>query len=344
MNTLNIEQGVSPAHSIALSELVALYLEYHTKLDKSDKYATKQGFGILADLFPPEEIPNIATFKVGFLVKYQKKLIEMNYAKSQINKLFNVVKRVFAWAGKPRYDLETWDKLPPMIPSEFITDMNAIDPVDEGKETPPRTDVPTENVEAIFPHVSPIIKDMLRIQLLTGMRPSEICKMRVGDIKTTREQFAEYSRLYDGENWIYVLPGHKTYKKIGKRAIPIGLEEQGILLKYIDFQKPEMPVFKNSKGTAYSRAEYGRKIKKAIEKNNLEKFVPYQLRHTNITDVSEKHGRDIARAVAGHTTEAMTAIYDHSDFKKALDVVIERNNIYRTKNNERPTLRVFTGN
>jgi hypothetical protein len=165
MNTLNIEQGLLPAHSIALMELLALYLEYHTKLDKSDKYATKQGFDILIGMFP-EEIPTIATFKVGFLIKYQKKLIEMGYAKSQINKLFNVVKRVFAWAGKPRYDLETWDKLPPIIPSDFITDMNAIEPVDEGKENPPRIDVPTENVEAIFPYVSPIIKDMLRIQLL----------------------------------------------------------------------------------------------------------------------------------------------------------------------------------
>jgi integrase len=176
------------------------------------------------------------------------------------------------------------------------------------------------------------------------MRPSEVCKMRAGDIKTTREQFAEYSRLYDGENWMYVLPGHKTDKKIGKRAIPLGLEEQEILLKYIDFGTPEKPVFCNRRKNFYTPERYSRIIKKAIEKNNLEKFVPYQLRHTNITDTSEKHGRDIARAVAGHTTESMTAIYDHSDYKKSLDVVRERNIIYRSKNNERPALRVFASN
>jgi integrase len=348
--SLYFEQAFVPARSIALRELMELFLQYHPKLDKSDAYGVKQSFDILLGMFPDDQPkPDTATFKVGYLIKFQKHLIEKGYARTQINRLVGLVKRVFSWGGKPRFDLETYDKLPAIVSSSFIADMKAIEIIkDEGKENPKRKDVPEHIVTAVFPFVSETIADMLRIQLLTGMRPKEVCMMRNCNIKRTKEEFAEYGYLYDSEVWIYVLSKHKTEKYIGVKAVPLGIEEQEILSKYII--DDESPIFKNSQKKEFSRAEYGRKIKKAIEKNNLKKFIPYQIRHTVITKVSLDHNRDMARAIAGHTTEKMTARYDHSDFKKALYVAKERNRVYREQKvvgtsvrTDVPILRIFTG-
>jgi hypothetical protein len=79
--------------------------------------------------------------------------------------------------------------------------------------------------------------------------------------------------------------------------------------------------------------------------------VPYQIRHTALTGVSLIHGRDIARAVAGHTTETMTARYDHSNLEKAFMVVRERNQQYKVVGisgdsdlyNTMPKLKIFRG-
>jgi integrase len=226
-----IEHQLEPARPLALTELCETFIKYHPNLDKSDEYATKQAFRIINEMFPANEPPNITSFKPGYFIKFQKYLITLGYARSQVNRLVKVVKRVFLWGGNSRFDLDTYDKLPAIIDSAFIADMKSIKPVEstECHDNPIRTDIEAEYVEAVFPHVSNIVADILRIQLSTGMRPNEVCKMKVADIKRTKSEFADHSRLYDRENWIYVMKNHKTQKHIGEKIIPLGLAEQNIL-------------------------------------------------------------------------------------------------------------------
>jgi integrase len=351
-STLYFEQTVQPARAIALTELLELYFRYNPKISRSESYTIRQAFSLLLGMFPDDQPkPDTANFKVGYFAKFQRHLINLGYATIQINRLFYHVKRVFAWGGKPRFDLDTWDKLPPIVTSEFLVDMNAIDNIkDEGKKNPPRREVPAEIVMAVFPFVTETVADMLRLQLLTGMRPKELCSMHVCDIKKTRSEFSEYGQLFDGVNWIYVLPKHKTDKYIGSKTFPLGLQEQEILIKYMD-RPLEAFLFWNSHGRPMTRICYDRNIKEAIEANNLKKFVPYQIRHTAISEISLEHGRDTARAVAGHTTEKMTARYDHSDLEKAFRVVRERNKKYISQPKVSgvsegltiPNFRIFTG-
>jgi integrase len=350
-STLYFEQAVQPARGIALTELLELFLRYNPKLAKTSKYEVKQAFDILLGLFPDDQPkPDTGNFKVGYLLKLQNRLIELDYAQSQINRLFGLVKRVFTWAGQPRFDLDTYDKLPAIISSSFIADMQFFKPVTDGKENLPREDVEEQVVSAVFPYLPQIMVDMLKMLLLTGMRPGELCKMKNGDLKKTKKEFAQYSKLFDGVNWIYVLPEHKTKKFIGVKAIPLGLEEQEILGKYIS-DDPQTRVFKRANGKPITVAAMGRKLKSVIEKKNLEKFTLYQIRHTALTLVSLDCGKDTARAVAGHTTEKMTDRYDHSDLKKVLRVVNNRNNTYRKTMDipkiqpfkNIPKLQIFTG-
>jgi integrase len=175
--------------------------------------------------------------------------------------------------------------------------------------------------------------------------------MRACDIKQTKEEFAEYGQLYDGENWIYVLSEHKTEEYTGEKTVPLGLEEQEVLKKYMNRRPLDAFLFWNRHHKPMTRTCYDRNIQEAIEEHGLKKFVPYQIRHTALTEISLEHGRDIARAVAGHTTEKMTARYDHSDLEKAFSVVRERNKKFIAPKKavgdfvgtNFPNFRIFTG-
>jgi integrase len=61
--------------------------------------------------------------------------------------------------------------------------------------------VAVDQVEQAIKFASPPVAAMMRLQLLTGMRPSEVCRMRVGDIIFPKQ---------DGEPWIYRMLQHKT--------------------------------------------------------------------------------------------------------------------------------------
>jgi hypothetical protein len=60
---------------------------------------------------------------------------------------------------------------------------------------------------------------MVVIQYLTGMRPSEVFNMRVGDIDRSRRNGL----------WYYVPGSHKTEEHIGKKPIPLGKPEQDLI-------------------------------------------------------------------------------------------------------------------
>jgi hypothetical protein len=66
--------------------------------------------------------------------------------------------------GKPRFDQKTGDTLPAIVSGAFIAEMQGIDSVtNEGKESVPRMDVPTEHVMAVFPFVTKAVADVLRM-------------------------------------------------------------------------------------------------------------------------------------------------------------------------------------
>ncbi|MDR1925290.1 MAG: site-specific integrase [Planctomycetaceae bacterium] len=213
----------------------------------------------------------------------------------------------------------------------------------DAKENPDREAVPVEAVQYALAYFPATIADMLRLQLLTAMRPSEIRLMLVGYIR----------QKYDGENWLYLPPAHKTAWRGKKKAIVLGVEEQEILRKYIQDKPSDKPIFLNSRGNPYTASRYSTIVRKTIAKYDLVKFIPYQLRHTSLTQISVEHGKDAARAVAGHSSEVVTSIYDHSDVQKAQKVVNARNARYRQVGSVQvgsvqelpvvPFLRIFKG-
>lgn len=361
MDTFHFETEFVPARTVSLHELAfEQYLVKNPPNNRSDRDNIIKAFGLLLEQFPNMDTvrftaDHLLLFRNNLARRVSKKTGK-TYSVDYCNKLVNFVRGVFYWGMRPNTKaLSEADIIPPLVSETLGFSLSKVPllKASDGRTNKKRTAAPAESIETVLPHLPPIIADIMRIQLLTGMRPGEVCKMRSGDIRRTKEEFAEVSYLFDGEMWLYVLPGHKTQKHIGGRAIPLGAEEQDILSRYMGSDS-EIPIFRNKKGRAYSPRLYSQRVKETIKEHGLPKFVPYQLRHTNLTRTSKIYGRDTARAVAGHTTEAMTARYDHSDLEKAFEVTKERNREYRARraagdtSGRRapaagPMLRVFSG-
>ncbi|MCY2953899.1 MAG: site-specific integrase [Planctomycetota bacterium] len=84
----------------------------------------------------------------------------------------------------------------------------------EARESKP---VAEEHVTMTLAHLSPTVRAMVELQLITGMRPCEICGMRPCDIDTT------------GNLWVYRPSHHKTEHHGHERAIYLGPKAQAVL-------------------------------------------------------------------------------------------------------------------
>ena len=227
-----------------------------------------------------------------------------------------------------------------------------------------REEVPDEVICRTLPFMPPTLIAMVVVQRLTGMRPSEVFNMTVGDIDQTR----------DAELWYYTPKSHKTKRFIGTKKIPLGKPEQELIAPYLVGRKPEQAVFspctaiqernaerranRKSKLTPsqiardkaratkpmkcsefYGKHSYYRAIEYAIQKGNkilpeeekIPHWYPYQIRHTAGTATEKIGGLDKAQALLGHRTANVTRRYAHSQLAIAEELARNRVNPFDTE-------------
>src|SRR5690606_12856384 len=85
------------------------------------------------------------------------------------------------------------------------------------KETAPVPPVDDAVVEATLPYLSPVVRDMVKLQRLTGARPGEICDIRGCDIDTSRTP------------WVDRPAKHKTAHHGHDRVMLIGPKARAII-------------------------------------------------------------------------------------------------------------------
>src|SRR5262249_14121149 len=85
------------------------------------------------------------------------------------------------------------------------------------RETAPVRPVPLDVVEATLPFLNRHLAAMVRVQLLSGARPGEVCKMRAIDLDTT------------GAVWLYCPDSHKTAHHGHRRIIALVPKAQGVI-------------------------------------------------------------------------------------------------------------------
>src|SRR5262249_36011500 len=84
----------------------------------------------------------------------------------------------------------------------------------EAHETEPVQPVATEVVEKTTPYLLPEVAALVRLQLLTGMRPGEVCIIRPCDIDRS------------GSVWVYRPAHHKNSHRGHHRAVALGPQAQ----------------------------------------------------------------------------------------------------------------------
>lgn len=73
----------------------------------------------------------------------------------------------------------------------------------------------------------PTIAGMVEVQRLAAMRPSEVCKMKAGDIDRSKDI------------WLYQPDSHKNGWREHVRIIPLGKPEQEIIAPRLDDKAPD---------------------------------------------------------------------------------------------------------
>jgi integrase len=219
--------------------------------------------------------------------------------------------------------------------------------------------VPQEYIDAVKGQLTPTVKAMVDLQLLTGARPGEIRTMKTCEIDTSTPV------------WHYRPSSHKTAHHAIDRDIPIGKQAQKILKRLL---RPDLQAFIFSPADAeaerlearrkarkspmtpsqarraelaakrdrrrppkdhYTKDSYRRAVMRACGKafdsngerqeagEEIERFAPNQLRHNAATLVRKLFGLDAAKAVLGHKTTRTTEVYAEIDRATAEKVVSE---------------------
>jgi integrase len=259
-------------------------------------------------------------------------------ARKTINARANRIRRAFRWAVSVQ-----------KLPGTLIHELATVPPLargrSEARETDPVLPVARETVEATLPELNPTVRDMVRVQLLTGCRPNEIIIMRTCDLKIGEE------------TWEYRPATHKTSWRGKDRVIYIGPRAQEILKKFLKFDHHAY-MFDPSdlltgrikkKSRRYSRTTYRQAIVRACDRafphptlakipaakltadqrqelaawKKSNHWCPLQLRHSHATAVRLAYGLEGAQVALGHSHADVTQIYAERDMSLAYRIAAE---------------------
>ena len=265
----------------------------------------------------------------------RSEFIRMEWARSTINKQISRIMRMFRWGVS-----ESLVKTDTLIGLQSVPGLKA--GRSQAREPEQIRPVSESDVESVRPFVSPVVMAMIDIQRLTGMRPTEVCKLRTSDIIQT------------DAIWEYRPPQHKTIHHGKKRFVFFGPLAQSVLKPWLRPQQPDAYLFSpeladsirkakaraNRKtkvqptqvdrakakplkkpGVVYNTRSYNHAISYASERAGTGHWHPNQLRHLAATNIRREFGIETARAVLGHSTVSMTEVYAEMDATKARDAM-----------------------
>jgi integrase len=276
----------------------------------------------------------VVSFDSIALETIQSDLVAADLARVTVNERIAVLKRMFKWAVRKKL-------VPPAVFGELAT-VDGLKPGrSQARETEPVRPVSQELIDAALPHVCRHVAAMIRLQLLTGARPGEICILRGGDLDTS------------GSVWVYRPSRHKNMHRGHERLIYLGPQAQAILREFLtsdasaylfsprrarDERYRELRAKRKSKvqpsqrcrrkalpkklpGERYTTYSYRQAIRNACRKAGVAMWHPHQLRHTAATRLRRDCGIELARIVLGHATAFTTEIYAEADRELALGIM-----------------------
>ena len=321
----------SPQSRITVVECIDLYLEHASRYYSVDGVSTQEFLNVSAAMqtlwdhadglkaaeFGPRKLIDIQNaLSKSTIDDEEGKPIKLRYARNTINARIHRIRRCFRWCASQEY-----------ISADIVTALEMVPAIAKGRtdtrETLPVESVPISVVRLTLPFVSPTVSAMVRVQMLCGMRPQDVCGMTGGGITRT------------GDIWLYRPTDHKT-AYLGKelvKAIPPAARSilEPLLrddatapifspLDSLDHwrsteRRPERkPVVSKRSRTAYTTASYGKSIVYGIARAakagvTVPHWTPNQLRHSIATQLRGTAGIEAAQLFLGHSKPDTTLIY-----------------------------------
>lgn len=212
---------------------------------------------------------------------------------------------------------------------------------DKIKEPGKVSPAPQKYIDAALKHVGPEIAAMVRVQLLTGMRPDEVTIMRPCDISKT------------GAVWSYAPAEHKNDWREGSetKEVLIGPKAQKILKPFLDSCKSETDYLfcpatvmarsierqlkrfpKRAARTIaltrtrpprerYDDGSYRQAIRRGCDRAGVPHWSPNQLRHNAATNLRAKFGIENSQIPLGHKHTKTNEIYAEKNRKQYVEMM-----------------------
>jgi integrase len=296
------------------------------------RLALRHLFEFAADL-------DAAQFGPRALVGLRDGLIERGLARPTVNDRIQIVRRAFKWAAEQEF-----------VPASVHHGLQAVSGLRRGRsaarEPQPVRPAPDADIQAALPFMPTPVRDMVKLQLLTGARPGEITTIRACDIDRTLP------------TWVYLPAEHKNswrgqdrqiYLGPQARQIVAGCMQPGAATEYLfsprDAERsrhereraarktplwPSHARAQARKRSSAQRASFGdhydvdtyrQAIHRACVKAGVPPWSPNRLRHNAATQLRREHGLDVAKAVLGHRLVETTQIYAEIDRKRAMETI-----------------------
>ena len=224
-------------------------------------------------------------------------MVGLGWTRGTINASMGRIRRIFKHAVENE-----------LIDASILQRLQCVAPLLAGRteahDNAPRTAVEPADIEAVRLLVSPLVRDLIDVQRLTGARSGELLSLTTGAINRT------------GEVWTALLSDHKTLHHGKSRTLHFGPQSQLILARHLSAD-PSQPLF------PITRHAYSRSITRACEKAGIERWVPHQLRHTAADTVRQQFGLEHCQSVLGHSKANMSERYAKAGQAKAAEVALK---------------------
>jgi integrase len=324
------------SETVTVAEIAVAYLKHSRNYYKSSEHdCIKLAIRPLAKLYSRLTAIEYGTRQHKAV---RQQMILQGWTRKSINHQMRRIVRMFKWSVSEG-----------LLKTPIHEVLSAVEPLKQGRtearESEPVKPIDSQIVALTIAKASPIIADMIRLQLLTGCRPGEVCALTPSMIERS------------GDVWEANIVQHKTAHHGATRTLYIGPEAQAIVTRYlnrgdddclfrpIDSEQqrraaksasrktpkgygngPGTNRAKNPKrkpGERYTSLSYARAIRRICESAAIDHWSPNQLRHTRGTDVRAKYGVEAASAILGHSKIETSQIYAEKNAKLAKKVAQE---------------------
>jgi integrase len=324
---------------LTVNELLLAYWRFAENYYRKNGEPTSQLDRIKRALRPVRELyghTTARTFGPLSLKACRERMVKDGWTRGYCNSCTGCIKRAFQWGVENE-----------LIPPSVHHGLQAVRGLSKGRtdarDTQKVRPVADQDVDATLPFLTPPVRAMVQVQRLSGMRPSEVCMMRLCDLDRGH-----------GSTWVYRPASHKAEHHNIERAVFLGPRAQEVLRPFLEGRHPGDYLFSPREGMAhfrkvqreqrkskvqpsqadrskrkprkgpgehYDRDSYRQSVVRACELAGVDPWHPNQLRHSMATQIRKGFNLDAARAVLGHTSPAVTEVYAELDAETAANVM-----------------------